>query len=132
MWLDRYSDVCQDCPDLVAVYEAPDGRIALLLRQTLVPLPEEFASLRRTTRNAARTASSKLRAAGFRGGFMVLQWQPLETVASVVREWPCRYDADSARRAQLTAVAERYAADERYLAAQAQSRREQKQKLYGE
>jgi hypothetical protein len=123
MWLDRYSAVCQDCPDLVAVYEASDGRIALLLRQTLVPLPEEFASLRRMTRNAARTASSKLRAAGFRGGFMVLQWQPLETVASVVRDWPCRYEADAARRAQLTAVAERYAADERYLASQAQLRR---------
>jgi hypothetical protein len=123
MWLDRFSAVCQDCPDLIAVYEAPDGRIALLLRQTLVPLPEEFASLRRTTRNAARTASSKLRAAGFRGGFMVLQWQPLETVAGVVREWPCRYDADAGRRLQLTAVAERYAADERYLATQAQSRR---------
>jgi len=123
MWLDRYSAVCRECPDLVAVYEARDGRIALLLRQTLVPLPEEFGSLRRTTRSVARTASSKLRAAGFRGGFMVLQWQPLETVAAVMRDWPCRYEADAARRAQLAAVAERYAADERYLASQAQSRR---------
>ena len=40
MWLDRYSAVCQECPDLVAVYESPDGRFALLLRQTVVPLPE--------------------------------------------------------------------------------------------
>jgi len=39
MWLDRYSVVCQQCPDVVAAYEAPDGRIALLLRHTLVPLP---------------------------------------------------------------------------------------------
>jgi len=54
---------------------------------------------------------------------MVLQWQPLETVDRVVRDWPCRYEADAARRAQLTAVAERYAADERYLASQVQSRR---------
>ena len=123
MWLDRYSAVCQECPDLVAVYEAPDSRIALLLRQTLVPLAVEFASLRRATRSAARAASSKLRAAGFRGGFMVLQWQPLATVAAVMRDWPCRYAADAARRAQLAAVAERYAADERYLANQAQSRR---------
>ena len=123
MWLDRYCAVCQECPDLVAVYEAPDGRIALLLRQTLVPLPEEFASLRRTTRSAARMASSKLRAAGFHGGFMVLQWQPLDTAAAVMRDWPCRYEADAARRAQLAAVAERYAADERYLVNQAQARR---------
>src|SRR2546421_29389 len=50
MWLDRYSAVCQECPNLVAVYESPDGRIALLLRHTLVPLPEEFASLRPTPR----------------------------------------------------------------------------------
>jgi hypothetical protein len=123
MWLDRYCAVCQECPDLVAVYEAPDGRIGLLLRQTLVPLPEEFASLRRTTRSAARRASSKLRAAGFHGGFMVLQWQPLDTAAAVMREWSCRYEADPARRAQLAAVAERYEADERYLASQAQARR---------
>jgi hypothetical protein len=123
MWLDRYSAICQEYPDLVAVYEAPDGRIALLLRQTLVPLPEEFSSLRRITRNAARAVTGQLRAAGFRGGFMVLQWQPLETAASVMRDWPCRYEADAARRTQLTAVAERYAADERYLISQAQSRR---------
>src|SRR5437899_8270052 len=107
----------------VAVYEAPDGRIALLLRHTLVPLPEEFVSLRRTTRSAARAAAAELRAAGFRGGIMLLQWQPLGTAAAVMRDWPCRYEADTARRAQLAAVAERYAADERYLARQLQSRR---------
>lgn len=123
MWLDRYSTVCQECPDLVAIYESPDGRLALLLRQTLVPLPEEFSSLRRATRGAARAASSKLRAAGFQGGFMVLQWQPLGTASAVMKDWPCRYDADAARRTQLAAVAERYAADERYLTSQAQSRR---------
>ncbi len=123
MWVDRYSAVCQECPDLVAIYESPDGRFALLLRQTLVPLPEEFSSLRRATRSAARAATTKLRAAGFGGGFMILQWQPLGTAAAVMNEWPCRYDADTARRAQLTAVAERYAADERYLTSQTQSRR---------
>src|SRR5258705_6931025 len=123
MWLDRYCAVCQECPALVAVYEAPDGRIALPLRQTLVPLPEEFASLRRTTRSAARMASSKLRAVGFHGGFMVLQWQPLDTAAAVMRDWPCRYEADAARRAQLAAVARRDAARPRYPPRQAQTRR---------
>jgi hypothetical protein len=123
MWLDRYSAVCRECPDLVAVYEAPDGRIALLLHQTLVPLPEEFSSLRRTTRSAARAAADKLRVAGFRGGFIILQTQPVGTAAAIMRDWPCRYEADAARRTQLIAVAERYAADERYLARQVQSRR---------
>jgi hypothetical protein len=123
MWLDRYSTVCRECPDLVAVYESPDGRLALLLRQTLVPLPEEFSSLRRATRGAARAVSGKLRAAGFHGGFVVLQWQPLGTAASAMKTWPCRYDADPARRIQLAAVAERYAADERYLASHVQARR---------
>jgi hypothetical protein len=121
MWLDRYSVACRECPDLVAVYEAPDRRIALLLRQTLVPLPAELTGLRRATRSAARMVTGKLRAAGFHGGFMVLQWQPLEIVTAIVRDWPCRYDADTARRGQLEAVAERYAADERYLASRAQA-----------
>ena len=98
MWLDRYSAVCQECPDLVAIYESPDGRLALLLRQTLVPLPEEFSSLRRATRSAARVVTGKLRAAGFHGGFMVLQWQPIGTAAAVMKDWPCRYDADAVRR----------------------------------
>lgn len=123
MWLDRYSAVCRECTDLVAVYEGPDDRIAMLLRQTLVPLPEEFVSMRRSTRSAARAAADKLYAAGFRGGFMVLQWQPLGVAAQIMRDWPCRYEADAARRAELSAVAERYAADERYLASQRQSRR---------
>jgi len=122
MWLDRYADICRECLDLVAVYEAPDGRIALLLRHTLVPLPEEFATMRRMTRSAARAAADRLRQAGFRGGLLVLQWQPLGAAADIMRAWTCRYDADPVRRAQLTAVAERYAADERYLARQIQAR----------
>jgi hypothetical protein len=123
MWLDRYSDICRECLDLVAVYEASDDRIALLLRHTLVPLPEEFASMRRMTRSAARAAADKLRRAGFRGGLLVLQWQPLGEAADIMRDWTCRYDGDPVRRAQLTAVAERYATDERYLARKIQSRR---------
>jgi len=123
MWLDRYADICRECLDLVAVYEASDGRIALLLRHTLVPLPEEFASMRRMTRGAARAAAVKLRRAGLRGELLVLQWQPLGAAAAIMRDWAVRYNGDPVRRAQLTAVAERYAADERYLARQLQARR---------
>ena len=33
---------------------------------------------------------------------MVLQWQPLGTAAAVMRDWPCRYEADAARRAGVS------------------------------
>src|SRR3989442_1443997 len=128
MWLDHYSSACRECPDLVAVYEAIDGRLALLLRQTLVPLPEESPAFRRATRSAARIIVDKLRAAGFRRGFIVLQWHPLGPGADIMRTWPCRYEADPARRAQLTAVAERYAADECFLASRVQLERGAKPK----
>src|SRR5437899_10582945 len=58
MWLDHYSSACRECPDLVAVYEAIDGRLALLLRQTLVPLPEESPAFRRATRSAPASSST--------------------------------------------------------------------------
>src|SRR2546427_7416077 len=93
MWLDHYSSACRECPDLVAVYEAIDGRLALLLRQTLVPLPEESPAFRRATRSAARIIVDKLRAAGFRRGFIVLQWHPLGPGADIMRTWPCRNKA---------------------------------------
>jgi len=128
MWLDHYSSACRECPDLVAVYEASDSRLALLLRQTLVPLPEESPAFRRATRSAARIIVDKLRAAGFRRGFIVLQWHPLGPGADIMRTWPCRYEADPARRAQLTAVAERYAADECFLASRVQLERGAKPK----
>ena len=78
--------------------------------------------MRRMTRGAARAAAVKLRRAGLRGELLVLQWQPLGAAAAIMRDWGVRYDADPVRRAQLTAVAERYAADERYLARQLQAR----------
>jgi hypothetical protein len=122
MWLDRYAALCRDCPDLVAVYESAGGRLALLLRQTPVPLTQEYLGWRADTRHAARAIIDKLRGAGFRGGAVVLQWLPPDEVAEIMRTWPCRYEGDAARRAQLTAVAERDAADERFLAAWAEFR----------
>lgn len=117
MWLDRYAEACRTCPDLVAVYESPGGRLALLLRQTPVPLNEEYSAWRDDTRRAARAAVERLRAAGFRGGVVVAQWLSLGEVAEIVATWPCRWVGDTARHAQLVAVAERHAADERFLAA---------------
>ena len=55
IWEDRYIEVCRRHPDLVAVYESPRGRLALLLRQTLVPLgPEHFSGSPRPVRRRGR------------------------------------------------------------------------------
>ena len=54
MWLDGYTVLCRECPDLVAVYESSGGRLALLLRHTPVPLIQEYGAWRAETRKAAR------------------------------------------------------------------------------
>jgi len=41
VFAERYAQACRRHPDLVAVHESPNGDIALVLRHTLVPLPEE-------------------------------------------------------------------------------------------
>jgi hypothetical protein len=96
----------------------------MLLRHTPVPLTEEYAPWRIDTRTAARGIVAKLRAAGFQGSSVVLQWLPLREVAEIMGTWSCRYEGDAARRAQLTAIAERYAADERFLATRARFQRQ--------
>jgi hypothetical protein len=123
MWLDDYTVLCQKCPDLVAVYESSAGDLALLLRHTPVPAMPEYGAWRAETRKTARVVIAKLRAAGLRSEVIVLQWLPLRGVARIMRTWACRYEGDAARRAQLTAVAERYAADDRFLAARTRLRR---------
>src|SRR2546422_6071423 len=68
MWNGELASVCRRHPDLVAVYEAPDGGLALLLRQTLLPLHEGRGRWFNETRRAARAAVASLRAAGANGG----------------------------------------------------------------
>ncbi len=117
MWSDDFAPVCRTFPDLVAVYESPDGEMALLLRQTLVPLPEERSRWFRETRRAVREVLRPLRTTAFAGDVTVLQWRPLAEVARVLRQWRCRYDADPPRREQLTDVAHAWLADEASLRA---------------
>jgi hypothetical protein len=102
-------------PDLVAIFQSRRGRIALLLRQTLVPLPEERSRWLNETRGAARAVIAGLRARGFTGPLVVLQWRSFGQTAEVLRGWRCRYDGDPVRRAELTRVVERRLADQRYL-----------------
>jgi len=87
IWEDRFNEICYRHHDLVAVYESPRGRLALLLRQTLVPLgPEHFEWLAET-RATARAVIADLRGAGFDGATVVLQWLPFGDVANIVSRW---------------------------------------------
>ncbi len=104
MWSQDLARACHRHPDVVAAYEAPDGRLALLLRQTLVPLLEERGRWLNETRRAARAAVTSLRAAGQDEDVTVLQWRPLEDVAHVLACWTGRYFGDPARCAQLADI----------------------------
>jgi hypothetical protein len=117
MWDERLAEVCRRHPDLIAVYESSRGRLGLLLRQTLVPLAAEQMMWVAETRTVARGLIQDLRAAGFEGGTVVLQWLPIEDVARIVARWVRRWDGDSARRSELLAVVDRRLADQRFLAA---------------
>ena len=108
--------VCRHHPDVVAAWEAPDGTLALLLRQTLLPLCEERGRWYHETRRAARAVGAELRAAGINAEMTVLQWRPLDDVATVLTGWTRRYLGDVGRFAQLrdiiaTRLADREAAE---------------------
>src|SRR5437867_4080767 len=63
LFAERYGQACARHSDLVAVHQAPDGAVALLLRHTLVPLSEEHAAWERDTRVVARDGTDDPRAA---------------------------------------------------------------------
>jgi len=115
MWDDRFVEVCRRHPDLVAVYESAHGRLGLLLRQTLMPLGVERVEWMAETRAVARAVINDLRAAGFVGGTVVLQWLPADDVARIVARWIRRWDGDPARRSAITAGVERAVADQTFL-----------------
>lgn len=123
VFAERYTQVCRRHPDLVAVHEAPDGGIALVLRHTLVPVPEEHAEWSRATRAAARDVLDDLRGAGFEGGVVVAQWLPVPRLARIFDSWPRRWEGDPVRAAQLRKVVRRLVADQRFLAWRSAERR---------
>src|SRR2546426_461930 len=101
MWLDGFTVLCRECPDLVAVYESSGGRLALLLRHTPVPLMQEYGAWRAETRKTAHIIVAKLRKAGLR------RWY--EAMA------PCWLDIEPALRQALVLRTHRWVA-ERLLA----------------
>jgi hypothetical protein len=114
-WRSDHAEVCRGHADLVAVYESRDGRFGLLLRQTLVPLQEERPEWSDATRRAARGVVQGLRAAGLRGGFLVLQWCQMRDVAAILSTWTLRFDADPERREQIARAVARWLADRRFI-----------------
>lgn len=98
---DRLLEVCRRHPDVVAVWEGPDGTLALLLRQTLLPIMAERGRWYHQTRRAARAVIADLRAAGVEGEATVLQWGTLDDIAGVITGWRRRYLGDAPRLAQL-------------------------------
>jgi len=121
MWEERFVEVCRRHPDVVAVYESAHGRLGLLLRQTLVPLGVERVEWLSETRATARTFIGDLRAAGFGGATVVLQWLPVADVARILVRWIRRWDGDPARRASITAGVERAVAEQIFLDTRATS-----------
>ena len=123
VFAERYAQACRRHPDLVAVHESPNGDIALVLRHTFVPLPEEHAEWRRATRAAARDALDDLRGAGFEGDVVVAQWLPVHRLVRIFDDWPRRWEGDPVRAAQLRRVVRQLAADHRFLAWRSAERR---------
>jgi hypothetical protein len=103
MWDEACTAVCRRHDDVVAVFESPVGRLALLLRQPLVPAPDERADWLTETQRSARAVTASLRAAGRRGEITVLQWQSLRQVAHIMADWDCSYEGDEIRHAELVA-----------------------------
>lgn len=117
-WKDRHAEICRRHRNVVAVYESADGRYALLLADTLVPLDYEHRAWLKSTRATAHAIVRDLRASRLARRFDVLQWWPLERVAHVFERWACRYDADPARREQHMRVVAGRLADRRFLCSQ--------------
>jgi hypothetical protein len=102
MWSTACEAVCRKHPELVAVYESPRGKLALLLEHTFMPSTAERARWFAETRRAARAIAADLKTAGTPEGITLLQWRPLPQVARVIRGWRRRYDGDPTRRLALT------------------------------
>src|SRR5262249_47043272 len=94
VWSDRHTVACRRQPAVVAVWEGAGGRLALLLRHTVFPLPTERTSWLIETADVAGPVIDDLRQAGCWGAPIVLNWRPLGTIAHVARTWRLRYDAD--------------------------------------
>ena len=101
MWDEAYTSVCRRHPDVVAAFESPRGRVALLLRQTLTPPSQERSRWLAETRRAARDVTASLRAAGLSHEVTILQWLPLPRAAQIMARWDCCYEGDEARHANL-------------------------------
>jgi hypothetical protein len=103
MWTETYSSVCRQHQDVVAAFESPHGRVALLLCQSLVPDPEATVQWCNAIARGARSVTTSLRAAGLTEDVTILQWCSFPQIAHVVAHWDCTYEGDERRHAQIVA-----------------------------
>ena len=101
MWSEACSSVCRRHPSVIAAFESPHGRIALLLRHTLTPTREATACWCKETSIGAWTVIANLRAAGLTSDVIILQWCSRHLIADVMAHWDCMYEGDERRCAQL-------------------------------
>src|SRR5258705_10501260 len=94
MWDEACPAVGRRHDDGVAVFESPLGRLALLLRQPLVPAPDDRADWLSATQRSAWAITASLRAVGRSGEITILQWQPLRRVAPIIAAWDCSHEGD--------------------------------------
>lgn len=116
MWSAEFAGVCARHADLAAVHESATGTLALVLRHTILPLPEERPGWLAETRGAACGTLRDLRDAGFMGRSVVAQWLPVQRLGQIFDAWPCRWEGDPVRAAQLRDVVRRVLADQRFVA----------------
>lgn len=105
MWTDAHVELCRKHRDLVAVYHDGEGRIALLLRHTFLPLLEERGRWLADTRRVARAVINDFHAAGVIVPISVLQWRSPQDAAHILERWTRCYESDAERREQLADIA---------------------------
>ena len=103
MWSEAFSSICRRHPEVVAAFESPHGRLALLLRDPLVPQREATVQWCNAIALGMRNVTTSLRGAGLTADVTVLQWCSLPQVAHVVAHWDCIYEGDERRYAELIA-----------------------------
>lgn len=101
MWNEAYTSVCRLHAEVVAAFESPHGRVALLLRQTLTPPSEECSRWLVETQRTAREVTASLRAAGLSHDVTILQWLPHQRATQIMARWDCCYEGDEVHYSHL-------------------------------
>jgi hypothetical protein len=89
-----YRSICERHVDLLAVYESPNGELALLLDDTVLPpsSPRHRGRWFEHTRSAGERIAAELRRAGIKRRIRVVQLLPRVEAGEILTRWSRRYD----------------------------------------